>query len=492
MKTSKTRELLIVIIPLFFAFLMHIAFICYGTRNLFYNELRGNAFDSLGDSLLRGEVTVSPDTIDAEAFIVNGKTYMCFGTFPALLRIIPNLLFPHLWGKWSRISCLFADFLATVAFILIILLSTHINSNLNISQRRWLFFFSFLGFSMGSPLLFLMSCGYIYHESIIWGLSWSLLAIYFLLVIILKNNWSLYVLACFSFCSGAALLSRATFGLPLFIIILFLAVVFSLRYSFSEGGNNLKHKIGNVLRTPSSIKFKIFLGLACLMAPAGVAGVFYAWYNYMRFGSPFMLTAFYYYYAPPSFFDDLTKLGGAVNFARVPISLQNYFGINLRNFTDIAPFVKMATPYNLTSKLYFDYKEWIVPLPIACPWLLIGSFCGLFYLFFRRKGFWLQKSFCFIFGMQGLVIVTYFFLTHRYTLDFFPFLIYSYAFFLCSVRLKIFPKKFRLSISILFALICICSIGVNILSSLSWMGSDNWAAPEKQSRELREFFQNMK
>lgn len=491
MKISKTHKLLIVIIPLFFAFLMHIAFICYGTGNLFYNELHGNAFDSLGDSLLRGEVTVSPDTIDGEAFTVNGKTYMYFGPFPALLRIIPNLLFPHLEGKWSRISCLFADFLAMAAFILIILLSIHINSNLNTSQRRWLFFFSFLGFSIGSPLLFLMSCGYIYHESIIWGLSWSLWAIYFLLVIILKNNWSLYVLACFSFCSGAALLSRAPFGLPLFIIILFLAVVFFLRYSFSEGGSNLKHKIGNVLRTPSSIKFKIFLGLICLMAPAGVAGVFYGWYNYMRFGSPFMFQPFCYYESS-SFLDDLTKLGGALNFARVPISLQNYFGINLRNFTDIAPFVKMAAPYNLNPKLYFDYKEWIVPLTIACPWLLIGSFCGLFYLFFTKKGFWLQKSFCFILGMQGLVIVTYFFITHRYTLDFFPFLIYSYAFFLCSVKLKNFPKILRLSISTLFPLICIFSIGVNILSSLSWMGTDNWAAPEKQSRELREFFQKMK
>src|SRR5437016_6284183 len=83
-----------------------------GGRQVFVKEVLGDAFDSQAEHFLHGNVDVDADAIRSEAMLVNGKTRMYFGPFPALLRIPLNLIYPAGHGAWSRVSGFLAGELA--------------------------------------------------------------------------------------------------------------------------------------------------------------------------------------------------------------------------------------------------------------------------------------------------------------------------------------------------------------------------------------------
>src|SRR4030095_6070133 len=67
-----------------------------GTFDWDEREVLGSAYDSLARSLRHGSAEVSPEDISLEAWRVGGRTFMYFGPFPALLRILPDPLPPSL------------------------------------------------------------------------------------------------------------------------------------------------------------------------------------------------------------------------------------------------------------------------------------------------------------------------------------------------------------------------------------------------------------
>jgi hypothetical protein len=87
-----------------------------GGRHLFVKEVLGEAFDSQGEHLLRGDPGVDVSAIRSEAIIVNGKVRMYFGPFPALFRIPLNLVYPAGRGSWSRLSGFCAGVIALFSF----------------------------------------------------------------------------------------------------------------------------------------------------------------------------------------------------------------------------------------------------------------------------------------------------------------------------------------------------------------------------------------
>src|SRR5215831_4921040 len=154
--------------------------------------------------------------------IVNGKVRMYFGPFPAFLRIPLNFLYPAGHGKWSRISGFCAGVVALFAFAGLVQTALR-SSPLSSSARCWIGNACVIGFALGSPLLLLLGNLSIYDEAIIWGLAWSLAALYFACRSRITEGAALTrSLLAFSFCAGAALLSRGTFGTPLILIALLL------------------------------------------------------------------------------------------------------------------------------------------------------------------------------------------------------------------------------------------------------------------------------
>ena len=141
-----------------------------GDRQVFVNEVLGKAYDSQAEHFLRGDVEVDGDAIKHEVMVVNGKSYMYFGPFPAFRRISLNYIYPGGRGHWSRISGFCAGVIALVAFAGLVRRALRA-SELSTRWRNWLGNASLVGFALGSPLLLLLGNLSIYDEAIIWALA---------------------------------------------------------------------------------------------------------------------------------------------------------------------------------------------------------------------------------------------------------------------------------------------------------------------------------
>src|SRR5262249_40880340 len=125
--------------------------------------------------------------------------------------------------------------------------------------RNWVGNACVIGFALGSPLLLLLGNLSIYDEAIIWGLASSLAALYFAWRSRITEGAALTCsLLAFSFCAGAALLSRATFGAPFLLI----APVLAIRLFHRQPIRNI----------------------TVLLVLLGAAVAFYLFLSYARFG----------------------------------------------------------------------------------------------------------------------------------------------------------------------------------------------------------------
>ncbi len=267
-----------------------------GGRQVFLKEVLGGAYDSQAEHFLRGDVDVDAEAISHEAMIVNDHVRMYFGPFPALLRIPLNFAYPAGHGKWSRIS----GFCAAVVALFAVagLLGTALRSSpLSSRGSSWLGNACIVGFALGSPLLLLLGNLSIYDEAIIWGLAWSLAALYFTFrsrqtdgLALTRSLWG------FSLCAAGALLSRVTFGVPFILIAPLLAM-----------------QVGREKRLTN---------LLALLLPLGAALAFYVWLSYARFGT-FAGVSYDYYVNPVH--SEFAHIHGIFRPRRIPYSFADYF-----------------------------------------------------------------------------------------------------------------------------------------------------------------------
>src|SRR5262249_17343291 len=94
--------------------------VTHGTFRWGASEELGSAYDSLARSLRHGAAEVRPEDISYEAWHVGGRTYMYFGPFPALLRVLPDVLAPSKYGVWSRASCFLAVIMCLAAVVAVV------------------------------------------------------------------------------------------------------------------------------------------------------------------------------------------------------------------------------------------------------------------------------------------------------------------------------------------------------------------------------------
>ncbi len=367
-------------------------------------ELLGAAYDSLADHLTRGRSTLEPWAIRWEAFHVGDRIHTYFGPLPALLRMPANQLAPSLYGLWSRGSCLLAAVLALGALALLLQHALASNPHLALPTRRRLLEFSLLGFGLASPWLFVMSAGSLYHESIVWGAAASAWGVYFAARLLEAEQVSGAALLGLSAAAGAALLSRVTFGVPLYGI---LALAGSLA---------LRNAIAGEARDRALAR------LAVALLPAVACLVFQLWYNLDRFGS---VTVFY----DPKYLPYLASGTDAWGFdpRRLFYGLANYFGAGQGAFSSSFPWVRVSSPV-----LSPELNPWVAPshvvsLLVVSPWLLIGAAVGSYRLLSASL---LARLFAMLLLAELVLVMCYFLVEQRYALDFLPFLSFAYAFYL--------------------------------------------------------------
>lgn len=380
-----------------------------GDFNLFKNE--GYAFDSLSTSLLNFNCSVENSIIGWEAFIVNNKSYMYFGPFPAILRIILNFFFPALLGKWSVLSCISSSMLCMLGFSILTIMVLKDNDNLSKELKYFFFFVSQLTFAFGTPIFYLISNDSIFHESILWALAFGIFGIVYLYKLINQTVSLFPTFFLFSTCVGLSFLSKVSYGMPLYIIW-----------------------IAYIARLVISSKQPI-LKLLIASSPACLALIYQLWYNFCRFGNVLTFINYKYYYPwilYPSEYERFQKIG-ILNFRRIPISLFNYLGLRTEYFSLTPPFFNFSLPKLSVPSIFMNYQEHVISLTVVSLFFIAISIIGLFWMI-REKKYFFTKFCALSFLGQIIFILSFSFgITHRYSADFIPFLVFMYTYFMSKI-----------------------------------------------------------
>ena len=406
-----------------------------GGRQVFVKEVLGGAYDSQAEHFLRGNVDVDAEAIDHEAMIVNDHVRMYFGPFPAFLRIPLNLVYPAGYGHWSRISGFSAGIMALFAFaglVTTVLRSSALSSR----ARSWLGNACLIGFALGSPLLLLLGNLSIYDEAIIWGLAWSLAALYFTFRSRQADGAALTrSLLGFSMCAAAALLSRVTFGIPFLVIAPLLA-----------------------LRIPKENRVT---NLLALLLPLGAAFAFYVWLSYARFGN--FTGVNYDYYVNPVH-SEFAHEYGVFSLRRIPYSFADYFSLYF-------PAPERQPPFLYADRHFYDYpalfsnpdSEVYISLLWSSSWLVFAAVTGLVCLFRSKAAGLFEWGIAVALFMQLLCILSYFLLAQRYSTDVYPFLIFCLVIFLGSGAAAMLWSRY-----IIVGLVVLSAV-INSLATVSWL-----------------------
>ena len=423
-----------------------------GGGDIFVKEVLGGAYDSQGEHFLRGDVGVDSDAIAHETMIVNGKVRMYFGPFPALLRIPLNSIYPRGHGKWSRISGFCAGVIALFAFAGLVQTALR-SSSLPSHARNWLGNACVIGFALGSPLLLLLGNLSVYDEAIIWGFAWSLAALYFAFRSRATEGAALTrSLLAFSFCSGAALLSRATFGAPFVLIAPLLAITWFQRQSIRN--------------------------ITVLFLPLGAAFVFYLFLSYARFGD-FGGMNMRYNINPVQ--RDFAVQHGLFRLERVPYSFADYFVLRTPKLQREAPFFKAnREDYHHDTLYVMPFTETYSSLLWSSSWILLGAVIGVAMLV-RPKGIdGVDRAMAAIFLLQVVVILSFMGLAQRYVAELFPFLIFAFLIFLRQGKIA-FQLRY-----LLIALVVI-SVVINSLTTVSWLVEADMNVPDETRSKWNQF-----
>ena len=423
-----------------------------GGGDIFIKEVLGGAYDSQAEHFLRGDVGVDTNAIAHETMIVNGKVRMYFGPFPAFVRIPLNFIYPSGHGKWSRISGFCAGVIALFAFAGLVQTALR-SSQLSSRARNWIGNICVIGFALGSPLLLLLGNLSIYDEAIIWGLAWSVAALYFVCRARTTEGVTLTrSLLGFSFCAGAALLSRATFGLPFVLIAPLLAIrVFQ------------RHPMRNI---------------TALFLPLGAALVFYLFLSYARFGD-FSGMNMRYNINPVQ--RDFAVKHGLFSIERVPYSFADYFLLRGPRLQHEAPFLKANRQDCGRETLYvMPFTETYSSLLWSSSWILLGAVIGVAMLLRPGGADGLDRAIAVIFLLQVIAVLSFMGLCQRYIADFFPFLIFAFLIFLRQ-------GKTAFQLRHLLTGLVVVSVVINSLSTVSWLVEADLNVPAATRAKWNQF-----
>ncbi|HZS18315.1 MAG TPA: hypothetical protein VFA51_10340 [Candidatus Udaeobacter sp.] len=423
-----------------------------GGRQIFVNEVLGKAYDSQAEHFLRGDVDVDSDAIRHEIMIVNDKPRMYFGPFPAFLRIPLNYLYPDGRGNWSRISGFGAGLIALAAFAGLVRTALA-GSQLSSRWQNLLGNASLVGFALGSPLLLLLGNLSIYDEAMIWGLAWSLAALYFALRSQKAEGFALTCsLLAFSICAGAALLSRATFGAPFLLIAPILALRLFRRNRLSD--------------------------LAALFLPLAAAFVFYLCLTYARFGD---FSGMPMRFSANQEQQQFAMKQGLFRLQRIPYSFADYFFLRTPKLQKDPPFLKSGRETYGHKTLYvMPFTETYSSLLWCSSWILLGAAIGIALLLRPGGSDRVDRAIAAIFLLQILLILSFMGLAQRYLAEFYPFLVFAFLFFLRSDR---FAFRMRY---LLIALVAV-SVVINSLSTVSWLLEADMNVPDETKATWNEF-----
>jgi hypothetical protein len=412
------------------------------------------AYDSLGQHLLQGSSEVDRVSIGWEALPSHGRWVMYFGPFPAFVRIAISSLVPSWTGQLARLSCLLAASMSLFVIALIAHKELAENTACPARLKPVLFYATTLGFGVASPLFQLASLVAIYHEAIWWGLLWGLCGVYLLFRVPPAHIKTRHI-ALLGLAAGLAMLSRITFALPLLLGLVYWSCV--------------------VLRQRPRGWSMVVRGLIPLMLLVG----FQLWYNYDRFGK-FIEAVDWNNYV---FNTPARQQGGTFNPARVVQEFRDYFLPSQDNVISRYPWV---VPHRLIYKpgelFSTNNNEFVTALPLTSAWLVFTALIGSVAAMRRRDAHSLLLLLFFL--IEALTLLSYYFVTQRYMVEFVPVLLAGHVLFLRAIGRT---KRARPATVALLVLLPIC-IFTTVITTFAWTLGQEGVPREFRVSLIRSFF----
>lgn len=262
-----------------------IAIILYGAvvtdfrGQFFRNAPYGFTFNSMLEHLLRGQFDVDAAAVDGEGFIRNGKVYAYFGIFPALLRLLFLPFVDLRTVDVSVASCFIAVTVSGVAKFgalrcLQRALPAGRTSAILLAVALCVAHFS------GAQLQFLAPN--IYIEVDLWSGAFAALFLWCTARGAFgAQGYTPSLLAALAFCAGAALLTRVSTGLGLYLATVFVAAYLGVSRWRRRERATRAGGLNALLWQPMMVRPMIVLaGFALVCAIV----------NYERWGNPLTFT----------------------------------------------------------------------------------------------------------------------------------------------------------------------------------------------------------
>lgn len=321
-----------------------------------------------------------------DATFFEGKYYLYWGPAPALIMAAVKLFYKNEIGDDVLTFIFTTGIFIFLTLTILELWKTYFST---LSQKLILASIALAG--LINPLPFILIESRIYEAAIAGGQFFFIGGLYFLFSAFNKPNLLRLMLAgtLFTFAVG----SRTILALPIgFISLIVLVWVFkTYRENF--------------------ISF-----LSVFSTPLVIGAIFYAWYNFARFGS---ITEFGFNYVLTGL-DLTTNIKNSYSLAYIPPNLFKTL-FNPFEWKDTFPFIKPAIwggpsswLVSYTPKIYFYLAEGITGLFIGSPIFLFA------FLRKRKELFWISISLTGSVLLLFCVTQIFFYTTMRYLLDLIP------------------------------------------------------------------------
>lgn len=181
-------------------------------RTAYADGLNSNFYDLQARALLDGRLDVPGGSLGIEAFVRDGRHYMYFGPFPALLRLPVLVVTERFDGRLTAPSMLLAWLVLALALCrLIPAIRTIIAGDAEAGRfERTLWSLLVAAVLGGSVLVFVASQPWVYNEVYLWTAALSVATVTGLVAVWLEpSRWRV---AATVGCASAAMLTRATAG----------------------------------------------------------------------------------------------------------------------------------------------------------------------------------------------------------------------------------------------------------------------------------------
>ena len=144
-----------------------------GRLDLLHSEGLSGFYDAQAHALLGGHWDIPAGKLGFEAFLIDGKQYMYFGPFPALLRLPIAAVTDSLDGELTQLSMLLAFAVLMVATIrLLWRVRALVRPDRSLTRlEQWAIGGFVLVVGAGSVVMFLASRPVVYHEASLWGVA---------------------------------------------------------------------------------------------------------------------------------------------------------------------------------------------------------------------------------------------------------------------------------------------------------------------------------